>query len=159
MLHNMSKLSLILTVVAAVVLAACQPKEKPAEGSAAPQEQREAVDASASTASSDEASIMPDAGIESDAAIDAQAAPVTGDFTGTDVKQDVALFYAKCLETVKKCKTRAEAAARGEGLRRQVQAVYNTPQAYDRFLQEMESPSNLEKAKEIERLQQALPEK
>ncbi len=147
-----------LAVLAAAGLGACQPL-----GSKAGEEQSAAVQpvesASEHSGAAAEASIKEDASaVVTDDHRSATAAPVS-DYTGDDVKRDVALFYAKSLEAVKKCKTRDEAAAAGEHLYEQVRKAYDDPKAFQAFVDEMESVENVEKAKQIVRLQQRLPEK
>lgn len=147
-----------LAVLAAAGLGACQPS-----GSKAGEEQSAAVQPVESVAEQSgaaaEASIKEDASaVVTDDHRSATAAPVS-DYTGDDVKRDVALFYAKSLEAVKKCKTRDEAAAAGEHLYEQVRKAYDDPKAFQAFVDEMESVENVEKAKQIVRLQQRLPEK
>lgn len=150
-----------LALLAAVTLSACQPSGKSSEASTAAQSAESQPAESAaeqSSAAAAEASIKGDAPVVTDDHSAATAAPVS-DYTGDDVKRDVALFYAKSLEAVKKCKTRDEAAAAGERLYEQVRKAYSDPKAFQAFVDEMESVENVEKAKQVVRLQQRLPEK
>lgn len=116
-----------LAVLAAAGLGACQPSGSKAgeEQSAAVQPVESAAEHSGAAA---EASIKENASVVTDDHRSATAAPVS-DYTGDDVKRDVALFYAKSLEAVKKCKTRDEAAAAGEHLYEQVRKAYDDPKA------------------------------
>ena len=148
-----------LALLAAVTLSACQPSGKSSEASSAAQtESQPASQAAEGSAAAEASTIKENASVVTHDHSGATAAPVS-DYTGDDVKKDVALFYAKSLEAVKKCKTRAEASAAGERLYEEVRKAYSDPKAYQAFVDEMESVENVEKAKQVVRLQQRLPEK